>query len=119
MVPTTADRWSGSATNGVAQSRASAQPYRWPADVAVRSAHHARPPFASIQSTCSASSTRVAIAGVLSVWSARELCTAVVSERNSGTQRLASTRAARSTAAGDSTASHRPPSEANDFCGAK
>ena len=48
------------------------------------------------------------------------LSTAVVSDRNSGTQRPEpSIRAARSTAAGERTASHRPPSAAKAFCGAK
>ncbi len=44
----------------------------------------ASPPWPSSQSSCSASSTSVARAGVLSVWSRREDATAVVSERNSG-----------------------------------
>ncbi len=60
------------------------------------------------------------MAGVLSVWSRRELVTAALKDKNSGTQRSpASIRAARSIAAGEAAASQSPPSEANDFCGAK
>ena len=60
------------------------------------------------------------MAGVFSVWSRRELVTAVVNDRDSGTQRpLDSIRAARSIAAGEAAASQRPPSDAKDFCGAK
>ena len=62
----------------------------------------------------------MATAGVLYVWSLRELSIAVVRSRKSGIQRpdaaICSTRAS---AAGESTASHSPPSEAKDFCGAK
>jgi hypothetical protein len=50
----------------------------------------------------------------------RELSSAVVSDRNSGTHRpLAPISAIRSSAAGLISASHRPPSAAKDFCGAK
>src|SRR5665811_1607299 len=61
IVPTTWLRAAGSVTKGVAQSRASAQPYRCAEDSAVRAVAQARPPCASIQSTCSASITRVAV----------------------------------------------------------
>ena len=65
-------------------------------------------------------STSVAIAGVLSVWSSRELASAVAKDRNRGTHRpSASSASARAIAAGDASANHRPPSDANDFCGAK
>jgi hypothetical protein len=44
----------------------------------------------------------------------------VGSEKNPGMYRpLAAMRAARSSAAGDISASHSPPSEPNHFCGAK
>jgi hypothetical protein len=56
----------------------------------------------------------------------RELSSAVDSDRKSGIQRgapvvgrSASICSIRSIAAGLTTASHRPPSEANPFCGAK
>lgn len=62
----------------------------------------------------------MAIAGVFSVWWARELVSAVASERNSGIQRpLWWICSMRSTAAGESSANHSPPSDAKDFCGAK
>ncbi len=53
-------------------------------DSAVRRTAQSSPPCPFIHSTCSASSIRVATAGVLYVWSLRELSTAVVSEKNSG-----------------------------------
>jgi len=62
----------------------------------------------------------VATAGVLYVWSLSELSSAVVSDRNSGTQRpFAPISATRSSATGLISASQRPPSAAKDFCGAK
>ena len=60
------------------------------------------------------------IAGVFRVWFRRELSTAFLSDRNSGMYRSeAAIRSIRSIAAGESSASHRPPSEAKFFCGAK
>jgi hypothetical protein len=60
------------------------------------------------------------MAGVLSVWSCRELASAVLRLRNSGIHRsVAATCSMRSIAAGLSSASHSPPSEAKLFCGAK
>ena len=60
------------------------------------------------------------MAGVFRVWSSRELVSAVVRLRLSGIQRpAAAIRSARSTAAGESSASQRPPSEPRLFCGAK
>ncbi len=86
----------------------------------MRAVVHARPPLASIQSICSASRNSVATDGVLYVWSLSELSSAVVSDRNSGTQRpLAPSSATRSSATGLISASQSPPSEAKDFCGAK
>ena len=59
-------------------------------------------------------------AGVFSVWSLTEFSTATFSERNSGMYRPPATISSiRASAAGDSSASHRPPSEPNTFCGAK
>src|SRR5699024_12372616 len=82
-----------------------------------RSSVHARPPRASIHSICSASSTSVATAGVFRVWFFRELSIALVSERKDGIHREESrpSRCARSSAAGERTLSHRPPSEAKAF----
>jgi hypothetical protein len=65
MVPTTAERFAGSATNGVAQSRASAHSYRWPDDAWLRFTHQSSPPDPFIQRSWSANSSRVATAGVL------------------------------------------------------
>ena len=62
----------------------------------------------------------MAIAGVLYVWSLRLLSSAVLSDRNSGIQRsVAAISPIRSCAAGLISASHRPPSAAKHFCGAK
>jgi hypothetical protein len=73
-----------------------------------------------IHSIWSASRISVASAGVLYVWSLSELSSAVVSDRNSGIQRsVAPISAIRSCAAGLVSASHRPPSDAKHFCGAK
>ena len=79
-----------------------------------------RPPLPSIQSTCSAIRTSVPMAGVLYVWFFRLLSTAIGSDRKSGTQRPdAAICSTRDSAAGDMIASHRPPSLAKFFCGAK
>ena len=60
------------------------------------------------------------MAGVLRVWSSRELATAVARLRLSGIQRPEpAMRSTRSNAAGDSRASQSPPSEPKLFCGAK
>ena len=62
----------------------------------------------------------MAMAGVFRVWFCRELVIAVVRLRLSGIQRSeAAIRSARSIAAGESRASHSPPSEPKLFCGAK
>ncbi len=62
----------------------------------------------------------VAIAGVLRVWSLSELSIATARLRVSGIQRsVAAISAVRSSAAGDSSANHSPPSEPKLFCGAK
>ncbi len=62
----------------------------------------------------------MARAGVLYVWFLRELSIAVGRSKNAGMCRsLAAIRSARSSAAGENTPTHRPPSAANDFCGAK
>ncbi len=59
-------------------------------------------------------------AGVFSVWSLTELSTATFSDRNSGMYRpLAAISSIRARAAGESSASHRPPSAPKTFCGAK
>src|SRR5450759_1227733 len=71
IVPTTFERYNGSATNGVVYDVASAHPYRCAAELALRPVAQARPPFSRIQSICSASITSVAIAGVFRVWSRR------------------------------------------------
>ncbi len=87
---------------------------------AVRAPAQARPPDSFIQRVCSSSMTSVASAGVLSVCSRRELSMAAVSDRNGGMYRSeAPMRCARSIAAGLMSASHRPPSPAKFFCGAK
>ena len=73
-MPTTAERCSASVTNGVAKSDFSAQPYSFAADEsALRPVAQARPPAGQHQSSCSAIITSVAMAGVLYVWSSREL----------------------------------------------
>jgi hypothetical protein len=64
-VPTTSERLAGSVTNGVAYSDASAHEYRCVEEPVVRSTQPSRPPSPSIHSSWSASSTSVAIAGVL------------------------------------------------------
>src|SRR4051812_33418327 len=84
MVPTTLDLIAGSATKGSASSLPSAQPYRACADFEHRSTHHSSPPEESIHSIWSTSSRRVAIAGVLYVWSLPEFSSATDSERNAG-----------------------------------
>ena len=120
MVPTTWERSLGSATNGVVYERSCAQVYSRPEESAVRLTAQSSPPFANSQSSCSASNTSVAIAGVLYVWFLRLLSTAIGSERKSGTQRFDSAMASiRLSAAGLRIASHRPPSLAKFFCGAK
>ena len=86
----------------------------------MRPAAQSRPPWPLIHSSCSLSRNSVASAGVLYVWFLRELSIAVGSEKNSGMCRPdAWIRSARSRAAGENAAIHRPPSEAKDFCGAK
>ena len=86
----------------------------------MRCTHQSSPPRSSIHSTWSASSSSVATAGVLYVWSLREFSSAVAIERNSGIQRSeAAISSTRATAAGLSSASHSPPSAAKLFCGAK
>ena len=62
----------------------------------------------------------MATAGVFTVWPSRDCLTASVRLKNSGMCRpLAAISSARAIARGDMIAIHRPPSEANDFCGAK
>src|SRR5437773_10106974 len=48
IVPTTCDRWAGSATNGVAYGDFSAHVYRRDDDSAVRAVVQARPPWPSL-----------------------------------------------------------------------
>ena len=87
---------------------------------AVRAPAQVSPPEEFIHCSWLSSMTSVPIAGVLSVWSSRELSIAAVSERNGGMKRsLASSRCARSIAAGLRRAIHSPPSPAKFFCGAK
>jgi hypothetical protein len=64
MVPTTADRLAGSATNGVAYDDASAQPYSVAADCSDRLAAHSRPPLPLNHRSCWSSRKIVASAGV-------------------------------------------------------
>ena len=76
------------------------------------------PPRSRSQRTWRSAITIVASAGVLSVWSLRELSMAADRERNCGTHRpsvLSSTRRVRSMAAGERTATHRPPSDPRAF----
>ncbi len=62
----------------------------------------------------------MASAGVLYVWSLRLFSSAMPRSSEAGTQRSdAAIRSMRSMAAGDTAASHRPPSLARHFCGAK
>ena len=84
MVPTTWERCAGSATNGVAYGDFSAQVYSREEESAVRSTAQSRPPWPSIHSTWSASSSRVATDGVLYVCCLAELSMATGSEKNSG-----------------------------------
>jgi len=66
IVPTTSERLACVCTNGDANSELPAQLYRCEDDSWVRATQNSwRPPPAFIQSTCSASSHRVASAGVL------------------------------------------------------
>ena len=59
-------------------------------------------------------------AGVLYVWSRREFSSAIGRLSDGGTQRsVAPRRSMRSIAAGEHSASQRPPSPAKHFCGAK
>src|ERR671933_892691 len=107
-VPTTWLRAAGSATKGVVHEVASAQRYSRDDESAVRPVAQASPPCPFSHSTWFASMARVATAGVLYVWSLRELSIAVVRSRKSGIQRpplLMSSILAR--AAGESSASHR------------
>src|SRR4029077_19117348 len=121
MVPTTSERFTGSSTNGLAASEASAHPYRCSDEARLRETPNSSPPPSSSQSIWSASRKSVASAGVLYVWSLREFSSAVASERKAGCQRPSapSSCSIRSIAAGLRIASQRPPSEANAFCGAK
>ena len=60
------------------------------------------------------------MAGVLSVCSARELVTTSASDSEGGMYlSVAAIASMRAIAAGDASANHSPPSDANDFCGAK
>ena len=65
----------------------------------------------------------MAIAGVLYVWSLAEFSSAIASDRKSGIHRFLGrsvvSTSIRLSAAGESSASHSPPSEAKAFCGAK
>lgn len=86
----------------------------------VRATIASSPPEEFIQSSCSAIRKSVATEGVLTVWALRDCLIASVSEKNDGMCRpLAAISSARAIAVGESSASQRPPSEANDFCGAK
>ncbi|CKV27294.1 Uncharacterised protein [Mycobacterium tuberculosis] len=79
-----------------------------------------KPPLPTSQSICSASSASVAMAGVLYVWFFKLFSTAIGRDRKSGTQRpVAAMASIRLRAAGLMMASHRPPSLAKFFCGAK
>ena len=90
------------------------------AEVSQRPAENSSPPFSLIQLTCSVARNSVARAGVLYVWSLRELSSAIPRSKNAGTQRsLAAMRSMRSIARGEQAASQSPPSEARHFCGAK
>ena len=86
----------------------------------MRAVAQSRPPLPLSHCTWLASIARVATAGVLYVWFRRELSIAVGRLKKSGTQRPeAVTSSTRARAAGENSASQRPPSEAKDFCGAK
>src|SRR5690242_14757217 len=91
IVPTTADRFAGSATKGVAYEDFSAQPYKIDEDSLVRETHQSRPPRLFIHSTWSASRNSVASAGVLYVWSSRLLSSAMPKSYDAGTHRSART----------------------------
>src|SRR5829696_1835778 len=119
-VATTWLRIAGSATNGAAKGEASAQPKMVAADLSQREAAHSSPPLLLIHSTCCAARKTVARAGVLYVWSRRELSRAVLRSSDVGIHRsLAAIRSIRSIARGEHTASQRPPSLARHFWGAK
>ena len=118
-VTTTGDRLSGSATNGVAYSLLSAHRYRTEDDSAVRAVHQSSPPWARNQSSCSAKRCSVTSAGVLYVWFLPELSTAMDRSRDAGTHRCDVNCPTRSSAPGDISAIHSPPSEPKFFCGAK
>ena len=86
----------------------------------MRPAAKVSPPWPFSQQIWSCIRNRVAIAGVFRVWFCRELVIAVGRLRVSGIQRPeAAIRSVRSSAAGDISASHSPPSEPKLFCGAK
>ena len=89
IVPTTADRFAGSATNGVAHSRASAHEYSVAADVRLRSTHQSSPPLSSIQRIWSSIRISVATAGVLYVWSERLLVSAMPRSSEAGSPPVA------------------------------
>ena len=86
----------------------------------VRATAQSRPPLDRSQSSWSASSHSVATAGVLYVWSLAELSTAVARSSDGGIHRPdEAIDRTRSSAAGESSAIHSPPSEPKFFCGAK
>ena len=121
MVATTFERNAGSATNGRATAHRSAQPYRIPADSAVRLVAHARPPWARshfhlLRREEDGGESR-GVVGLRPSGSSRSRSPGF---RNAGTYRPDSLISyARAIAAGESTASHNPPSAASAFCGAK
>ena len=87
---------------------------------AVRATAQSSPPLALIHSIWSTSSQSVATAGVLYVWSLVELSSAVARSSDGGIQRSEpASDATRSSAAGENSPIHSPPSEPKFFCGAK
>src|SRR3954451_20025974 len=110
IVPATAERCAGSATNGVAYSLDIAQSYRIVDEISHRSTHQSSPPFASIHRNCSTSSTNVARAGVLYVWLSKLLSRAMLRSSDAGIHRADDLIALiLSMAAGEQAASHSPP----------
>ena len=86
----------------------------------LRLTHQSRPPDSSIQRIWASNMISVATAGVLYVWSRRLLVRAMPRSSEAGRQRSdAAIRSMRSTPAGEHAATHRPPSAAKHFWGAK
>src|SRR5690625_5762867 len=117
IVATTGERWAG-ATHGRAKLVLSAHSYTTAELSAARAAAKANPPDSIIHRSWECMSTRVEIEGVLRGWFCREVASAIDSDSDAGVHRQARP-SRRAIAAGETKASHSPPSDPRAFWGEK